>query len=168
MNSTLEEKDRIISGLRKNISSLNDENEELGQKYNRYRIKSFIITFANSLKAKKQNLFQRWKQEIRKSIIKPTDSTKIFAPARPSINRQLSYDISYELSPEAAQSYAIAEEIMYREKQEVLANNVLIKNLRESGVQKQKPMTYHNVFKFFEEMMDKKFETDKKDLRDLR
>lgn len=44
-----------------------------------------------------------------------------------------------------------------------------MKTMRESqAVKNAKPMTYQNVFKLFENMMDQKYEVDKKDLKDRR
>jgi hypothetical protein len=35
----------------------------------------------------------------------------------------------------------------------------------KQGSKNEKPMAYVNIFKFFEDMMDKKFETDTSDLK---
>lgn len=51
----------------------------------------------------------------------------------------------------------------------MLDNNIIMKTMRESqAVKNAKPMTYQNVFKLFENMMDQKYEVDKKDLKDRR
>jgi hypothetical protein len=38
----------------------------------------------------------------------------------------------------------------------------------KQGAKNEKPMAYLNIFRFFEEMMDKKFEVDNQDLSDHR
>jgi hypothetical protein len=58
-----------------------------------------------------------------------------------------------------------AESLLGAERQEAVNTNVLIETLSKANVPADRPLTYLNIFKFFEELMDKKFEVDTQDLQ---
>lgn len=58
-----------------------------------------------------------------------------------------------------------AETLLGAERQEAVSSNVLIETLSKANVASERPLTYLNIFKFFEELMDKKFEVDSQDLQ---
>jgi len=58
-----------------------------------------------------------------------------------------------------------AETLLGAERQEAVNSNVLIETLSKANVPADRPLTYLNIFKFFEELMDRKFEVDAQDLQ---
>lgn len=58
-----------------------------------------------------------------------------------------------------------AEALLSSEKQEAVTHNLILQNLQSASVPTDKPLTYLNIFKFFEELMDAKFDVDSKDLK---
>lgn len=58
-----------------------------------------------------------------------------------------------------------AEALLNSEKQEAVTHNLILQNLQSASVPTDKPLTYLNIFKFFEELMDAKFDVDSKDLK---
>jgi len=46
----------------------------------------------------------------------------------------------------------------------VLENNEVLQTWKRNCLKNEKPMSYLNIFRFFEEMMDKKFKVDSEDL----
>ena len=58
-----------------------------------------------------------------------------------------------------------AEALLSSEKQEAVTHNLILQTLQSASVPTDKPLTYLNIFKFFEELMDAKFEVDSKDLK---
>ncbi|OMJ67847.1 hypothetical protein SteCoe_34882 [Stentor coeruleus] len=64
--------------------------------------------------------------------------------------------------------YKLADELLDEENKILIETNPIMISYKQIEVKTEKPMTYTNVFKFLEELMDKKFETDKKDIKDLR
>jgi Ca2+-binding EF-hand superfamily protein len=68
-------------------------------------------------------------------------------------------------SPERLQQ---ATSVLEEEKQQAVASNLILQTLQRANVPSEKPLTYLNVFKFFEEFMDKKFEVDTADFAALR
>ena len=63
------------------------------------------------------------------------------------------------------QTQKSAIEILDEEKQNLLKNNILLHKYKRSSLE-SKPLTLANLFKFLEEMMDQKYKTDLKDLKD--
>ena len=57
-----------------------------------------------------------------------------------------------------------AKQLLKQEKAAYLENNEILKAYKKFGLGNEKPMTRINVFKFFEEIMDKKYVTDLQDL----
>lgn len=58
-----------------------------------------------------------------------------------------------------------ASQSMEEESKELIENNEIMKNIKETN---EKPMSVVNLFKFLEELMDKKYETDLKDIKEGR
>ncbi|OMJ80965.1 hypothetical protein SteCoe_18673 [Stentor coeruleus] len=58
-----------------------------------------------------------------------------------------------------------ARQSIEEESKELIENNEIIKNIKETN---EKPMSVVNLFKFLEELMDKKYETDLKDIKEGR
>ena len=56
------------------------------------------------------------------------------------------------------------KQLLKDEKAAYLENNEVLKAYKKFGLGNEKPMTRINIFKFFEEMMDKKYVTDIQDL----
>ncbi|CAG9318926.1 unnamed protein product [Blepharisma stoltei] len=63
---------------------------------------------------------------------------------------------------------AKAKESILQEKQKLLNENLIMENYKKVETKLEKPMSYINIFRFLEEMMDNKYKTDKKDLKDKR
>ena len=70
----------------------------------------------------------------------------------------------FMLDPSAA-NVQQADDLIDREKRDSIANNVIIHSLQRANISSEKPLTYLNIFKFFEELMDKKLEVDTQDLK---
>ena len=69
---------------------------------------------------------------------------------------------------ELKSDYIVADQLINEENKQLLEINPIMISYKLIQGKAEKPMTYLNIFKFLEEIMDKKFETDKKDIKDSR
>ena len=69
---------------------------------------------------------------------------------------------------ELKNDYIIADQLIDEENRILIETNPIMIQYKQIEGKTEKPMSYVNIFKFLEDLMDKKFETDKKDIKDLR
>ena len=145
------------------------------------RPKEFSISITNFDSSEESNPFQASKDFSDNSEYKRRISDKILAQLAYAINSRREYcfykwklilsnqtenEIDY-LSVKAIDSSELqyVQSAVEEETKELVENNELLMTIRESN---EKPMSPINLFKFLEELMDKKYEADIKDLKDLR
>ena len=151
------------------------------------RPKEFSISITNfdsseeKFDEEESNPFQASKDFSDNSEYKRRISDKILAQLAYAINSRREYcfykwklilsnqtenEIDY-LSVKAIDSSELqyVQSAVEEETKELVENNELLMTIRESN---EKPMSLINLFKFLEELMDKKYEADIKDLKDLR
>ena len=145
------------------------------------RPKEFSISITNFDSSEESNPFQASKDFSDNSEYKRRISDKILAQLAYAINSRREYcfykwklilsnqtenEIDY-LSVKAIDSSELqyVQSAVEEETKELVENNELLMTIRESN---EKPMSLINLFKFLEELMDKKYEADIKDLKDLR
>ena len=64
--------------------------------------------------------------------------------------------------------YVVADQLLNQENLMLIETNPIMISFKLIEGKTDKPMTYMNVFKFLEDTMDKKYETDVRDIKDLR
>ena len=64
--------------------------------------------------------------------------------------------------------YKAADDMLSEENQMLIEANVIMQNYKQVEGKPEKPMSYLNIFKFLEELIVSKYETDKKDTADKR
>ena len=69
---------------------------------------------------------------------------------------------------ELKNDYIIADQLIDEENRILIESNPIMIQYKQIEGKTEKPMSYVNIFKFLEDLMDKKYETDKKDIKDLR
>ena len=92
---------------------------------------------------------------IEPQVTSPTHPVPSDGPPRPSLI----------LGRASMANLEQADAIINTEKQEAVTHNIILQNMQSASVATDKPLTYLNIFKFFEELMDAKFEVDSKDLK---
>ncbi|OMJ79299.1 hypothetical protein SteCoe_20721 [Stentor coeruleus] len=134
------------------------ENIAEQEKYHLSKLKNMvIIRLKYSLNKHIDGYFSKWKLISENGIF--GDKSIISNMSRKSIN-----DIPDSDSFNADDN-KIASQSIEEVNKEFIENNELIKNLNEIN---EKPMSIFNLFKFLEELMDKKYETDLKDIKEGR
>lgn len=68
----------------------------------------------------------------------------------------------------SAEAEAQTRENIQQEKTKLLRENLILDQFSKVEVRSERPMSYVNLFRFFEDMMDNKHKTDLKDLQDRR
>jgi hypothetical protein len=69
------------------------------------------------------------------------------------------------LRSERTREFAFAEASLQVERDVALKENMIMQQFEQFGSKNERPMSYLNVFKFFEELMDTKYETDCADIK---
>lgn len=62
----------------------------------------------------------------------------------------------------------LVEEFLQEEKRLALENNVMVENFNKAGAKPERPLTIPQALKFFEDMMDKKYDADVGDIKNGR
>lgn len=143
--------------LSKEIERLKAELLGAKKKYELSLSRGFLVRLCHVFKEMQGQSMRKW-ANFRKPQAKVLEITSCSqVPA-----------IEIEEEAEFIKDYAAADQILQEENLELISLNPIMINYKSIEGKSEKPMSYINVFKFLEEVMDKKFETDKKDIADLR
>lgn len=137
------------------IQDLLNEIERLKKLLNEQIIKfrasltrNFLIRLCHTYIEMQRQGFIKWKKYKLSPVIKLDIVPKIMAVEE------------YKEGPQGV------DEALSRSSSDLIAANPLIKLFKQIEDTNEKPMSFINVFKFLEELLDKKFEADKQDERD--
>jgi receptor expression-enhancing protein 5/6 len=148
------EKNRKVEELLEEIRlrGLKDE-EQLNQR----RVKVFRSLYNNWTKLRRFNSamgLMKWKA-LRRAKFSIEDE----------VVRTPQPQVFSSISTEAPEEFKASEASMQVERETALANNEVIKLFERFGSKSERPMSNLNIFKFFEELMDSKAETDVADIK---
>lgn len=151
MTAEIADRDNQMAELLKELEELKEIHEISVKKHELAMNRAFLIRLCNSFKYKQDQYFKSWRAMTKKAYKhKPTFE-------EPKVEDEV----------ETANLSSADREIVAQNKQ-MIENNVIMQSLKTSGFANEKPLSYINLFKFLEDLMDKKFETDRKDLIDKR
>ena len=109
-------------------------------------------------KDKESEHFKRWLDTISIPLIQIDDSETIASSA-----------IEEEEEEKILKNdYIVADQLLNQENLMLIETNPIMISFKLIEGKTDRPMTYLNVFKFLEDIMDKKYETDVRDTKDLR
>ncbi|CAG9329268.1 unnamed protein product [Blepharisma stoltei] len=152
MTAEIAQKENQISELNDTIDKLRTELLGLHTRHSLAMNRNFLIRFINSYKNKQQQYFRTW---MSKKTIKG-DSHIVVATS--------TIEIPDNVEEKEKKHYEAAAIEMQEDNKTMIECNAVTKAIREAGIPNEKPISYLNVFKFLEDLMDKKFEADRKDL----
>jgi hypothetical protein len=150
-------RDYAINDLKKQIDKLNEDLALQKKKHDVSMSRSFLVRLCHVFKEKEGLSFRKWRSYDNKAQSKLELALMDSAPA-----------LDAEEESEYKQDYVVADQIISAENINLIEINPIMLNFRTVEGKCEKPMSYINVFKFLEELMDRKFETDKKDIADSR
>ena len=153
----LSSKDSQITDLNNEIERLKQEIAKLVNKHNLSMSRSFLIRLCHAFKEQQGTAYRKWK--VYKKVIPKTFEVSDSAPVAKLHDEQ---ENSFE------DDYKIADENIAKENQELVQKNpvmALYNSLQEKG---DKTLSVVSFYKFMEELMDKKFLSDKQDLAEQR
>ena len=153
----LSSKDSQITDLSNEIERLKQEISKLIHKHNLSMSRSFLIRLCHAFKEQQGAAYRKWK--VYKKVIPKTFEISDSAPVVKLHNEE---ENSFE------DDYKIADENIAKENQELLQKNpvlALYNSLQDKG---EKTLSVVSFYKFMEELMDKKFLSDKQDLTEQR
>ena len=145
------EKDIFVTKLKENIKKLEKEIEIASDShYQENAVKSQKRLFVNYMKKilqVKRSFMFKWRMKAgNKPIVEEP------APVPEDSEEEDDSDMQH------------IEQILKEDKQALLDNNVVVEAYRNVGKQ-EKPLTAPQVIKFFEEMLDQKYDADRRDLK---
>lgn len=156
LESSLSHNSTLESGLK----SANDEISSLNSSLSSLKIAHSKAQLRNALKIFRGNqtkLFKRWlsnSKDTEKAVIGFSDDE---------------FDLDDEDDEkELVQEYKAADELILEENKYLIEHNIIMQSYKLIEGKTEKPMSYINIFKFLEELVSSKYETDKKDIKDLR
>mmetsp|Transcript_29492 Transcript_29492/g.29221 ORF Transcript_29492/g.29221 Transcript_29492/m.29221 type:complete len:1237 (+) Transcript_29492:328-4038(+) len=157
LTSEISKREAIIKDLNDQIEALKAKLNALERKHNLAMNRNFLIRFINAYKNKQNQSFFYWRslKPVRKSIPEETKEPELI-------------EIPENMDESDRKNYAAAAKGMMDENRYLIETNIITKSLEQAAVKGEKPLSYLNVFKFLEDLMDKKYETDRKDLTDRR
>ncbi|OMJ76609.1 hypothetical protein SteCoe_23986 [Stentor coeruleus] len=150
-------RDTSINDLKKQIEKLKDDLDTQKKKHETSLSRSFLVRLCHVFKEQEGQSFRKWRSYDNKAQSKLQLAPIDAAPA-----------LDAEEEAEYKQDYVVADQIISAENINLIEINPIMINFRTVEGKCERPMSYINVFKFLEELMDKKFETDKRDIADSR
>lgn len=144
-------KDSQLKDLLEQIEKLKKELKENQEKHEKSLVRSFLVRLCHTFKEMQAHSFRKWR-------VKET------APGK---------EINFEVIPVPAaidlsdsekllvEQYSAADSMLAKLNHCAIEQNLIILSYKSLENKSDRPMSYINVFKFLEELMDKKFELDK-------
>jgi len=154
--SELSSKETKIEQLHKDLLDLQIKYSKLSKEHHNSLKLSRLKKVKKNLHKQLKAAFSKWKKPPEKLDIFKTNQHEYIPPV--SLNFEKSKPIYFTKADKAVRE----------EKQHLIDTNIIIQTVQKQGLLDAKPMSYYNLFKFLEDLMDKKFETDKRDLNDKR
>lgn len=143
---------QIITQLQEEISQ-NERKYELNKRGKAYR--HMITDFRHRTKGIKRSYLLRWKLRISGHVpVQEEPSPAIFDDEDSEADDNAEMDL--------------VEEFIQEEYRFALENNVMVKTFNSAGGNPERPLTIPQALKFFEDMMDKKYEADLGDIKNGR
>ena len=161
LQTQLADKDAIIADLN---SKLNRYKKELARRKRAALLRIMLKDWNKTLVLREQKAVDRWKGKGKKAKPPVIQIGLADAPENERFPLLRLQSLEGELTdPQLRAGEALVQE----EKNDLLRDNLIISAFRAAGL-KEAPLAYVNVFRFFEELMDKKYEVDQADLAAFR
>ena len=142
---------QIIDQLQEQIQE-NERKYEISRHMKAYR--RLIMNFRHRMKGIKRSYLLHWRVKSVPQVIQEKEE-----PA-PLIMDDDDSEDETELD--------LVEEFIQEEKRLALENNVMVENFNKAGGKPERPLTIPQALKFFEDMMDKKYDADVGDIKNGR
>lgn len=149
-------KDNQIKDLLDEIAKLKQELAGKIEKYNVSLSRSFLVRLCHVFKEMQGQGFRKWR------VAKPELGPVIDFSSGQKV-------AAIPISEEEAKftdDYIAADKAIEEDNNQLLNSNPIVSSYKSLDSKAEKPMSYMNVFKFLEGLMDKKFEADKQDSND--
>ena len=150
-------RDDKIKDLLDEIARLKKEIEDQLQKYRKSLSRSFLVRLCHTFKEMEGQSFMKWRT-FRVDTGLAIDFTAGTAVSVIPINEE---------EKKLKEDYELADKAINEENKKALENNKIVQMYTTLGNKSEKPMSIINIFKFLEDLMDKKFEADKQDAINL-
>lgn len=151
-------RDAQIKDLLDEIERLKETLNNQISKYNVALSRSFLVRLCHVFKEMEGESFRKWR--IFRNEAKPVLDFVIPKPA-------IAIESSADEKP-FEKGYVAADLVLDQEGNALLDSNPILEAYKSLNHANEKPMSYINIFKFLEELMDKKFEADNQDALNLR
>ncbi|CAG9335791.1 unnamed protein product [Blepharisma stoltei] len=159
MTAEVSSRDAQILDLTNEIEELKAKYDDLEKRHQLAMNRNFLIRLCNSFKNKQNQYFKKWQHKLKEPKSEGVDEITF---------KEVTVVMDEDLPESEKAVFEDANKEIANEDRKLIENNIIIESLRSCGFGNEKPMSYLNLFKFLEELMDKKFETDKKDLAERR
>ena len=147
------------------IKDLNEEIEKLKQaiqsqinKHEKSLSRSFLIRICHMFKEMQGNGFKKWRYYKPQAIQIAEAQDFTFTPV---------IDLNEEES-QFVEDYKEADKFITEDNKKLLNNNKVMIEYKSIDSSNEKPMSFVSVFKFLENLLNEKFETDKRDVAELK
>lgn len=150
-------KEKRIEDLIEEVRKLKEEIQGFIEKHNVSLSRSFLIRLCHAFKEQEGAAYRKWKV-YKKSAPKTFDIPQ----------QQGAIKVANEEEPEFEDDYKVADRVILEVNTTLVQSNpvlALYKSLDDKG---DKTISNVSFFKFMEELMDKKFDSDKKDISEFK
>jgi hypothetical protein len=151
INGELREKDEVIADLQAKIGELEASSKEKDSEYTISLMKRYMTRMMSIRKTFLGQAFIIWKMA-------PPDTQE----ATDDVEREKVVIPDENIDTQTAE---LANRLTSEENDELIQNNKIMKSYRGLEAKAEKPMSYVNIFKFFEGYFDAKFESDQRVLQ---
>jgi DNA repair exonuclease SbcCD ATPase subunit len=151
-------KDAEVQGLKDEIDRISALLKHQVHKYNTSLSRSFLVRLCHVFKEQEGEGFRKWRiykrEKDEKIDFTPSTAQALLPPSDDEIN-----------NPDA---YKAADLAIAKTADRLLNDNKIVKLYKSVDHSAEKPMSFINIFKFLEELLDKKLEADKLDFNEQR
>lgn len=164
LRKELEDRDSLVAELNQKIARYK---KELGRRKRNALLKLLLKDWNKTIGLQEQKAWDRWNRS-QPTLQRPKLPQILISPPEASPSERFPLLRLQSLEGELTDPELKAGEALVQEEKNVLLRDNLIINAFRSAGLREAPLAYVNVFKFFEELMERKYEVDQGDLTALR
>jgi hypothetical protein len=144
-----------IEAITKELETQKLELAKQKKKHDVSLVRNFLVKFCHAFKEIERVHFKKWYKFDPNSFNKIVVIETVFPPA-----------IKIDIQAEDQKHYEIGDAAILEETKSIIEKNLIMETYKSIDAKYDKPISHINIIKFLEELLDKKFEADKKAVLD--